>query len=90
MAKIEISQRDKVMLENLPKLLKNAKFELEGEILIPAGQTLSYVGQLIQKMEEALELEKTKENIKAKKEAEKPQEVKAKPKRGRPAKKKAE
>ena len=56
MAKIEISERDKVMLENLPKLIKGAKFELNGDVLIPAGQTLSYVGQLIKKMEEALKV----------------------------------
>lgn len=91
MAKIEISERDKVMLENIPKLLKDAKFELTGELLIPAGQTLSYVGSLIKKMDEALEVEKQKAEIKKTKEeakAEEPVEVKAeKPKRGRPKKK---
>ena len=85
MAKIEISERDKVMLENLPKLIKGVKFKLNGDVLIPAGQTLSYVGQLIKKMEEALEIEKKKAAIKLKQDEDKPVEVKAK--RGRPKKK---
>lgn len=86
MAKLEITERDKVMLENLPKLIKSAKFELAGEVLIPAGHTLSYIGHLIKRMEDALA---GKDEPKDVIESDKPSpEKNKKPKKSKPVKEK--
>lgn len=83
MAKIEVTDRDKVMLTNLSKILKNAKYEVNGEELLITSQTFSYVGQLYKKVEEALE---EPQKVQAKPE----QKPKSKPKttRGRKPKEK--
>lgn len=53
MAKIDVAERDILMLSNVAKLLKMAKFELSGDEVIVASQTFSYVGSLIKKVDEA-------------------------------------
>lgn len=53
MAKIDVTERDKIMLSNVAKLLRMAKFELSGDEVVAAGQTFSYLGSLIKKVEEA-------------------------------------
>lgn len=52
--KMEITERDKIMLSNLPKIMKMGKFELTGDEIIAASQVFSYIGGLIKRVDESL------------------------------------
>ena len=54
MAKIDVAERDKLMLANIAKLLKMAKFELSGDEVVIASQSFSYLGGLIRKVDESI------------------------------------
>lgn len=61
MAKIDVTERDKIMLSNIPKLFKMGKFELTGEEIIVTNQVFNYVGSLIKKIDESINEENNKE-----------------------------
>lgn len=77
MAKLDITQRDKVMLSNIPKLIKMGKFELTGDEVIAASQIFSYIGELLNRIDSSL-AEKPKEEEKAQSPKKPRRKVKAK------------
>jgi hypothetical protein len=55
MAKVDITERDLLMLQNVPKILNKAKIELSGNEVIQCAQTLQYLGGLIALFEKELQ-----------------------------------
>lgn len=87
MAKVDITERDLLMLQNVPKILNRAKIELSGNEIIQCAQTLQYLGGLIALFEKNLQ-PKPESPLKSAGPVEKTEPVSPAPKRrGRKSKK---
>lgn len=78
MAKIDVTDRDKIMLSNIPKLMKMGKFDLTGDEIVAASQVFTYIGTLINKINESIENEKKPKPIEAEQKISSPEKPKTK------------